>query len=249
MASSPLPILYSARDQGAARAVVSCFEAGKPRPNPAAFAVLDDGAGISYGAHQATHRSGSLWKVISSYIQNPRAQFAEALRPYSQLLQSAATVDIQSAASNAALKAALIQASADREMLAAQNEIFDRDYMKPALAECARRGWRTPLALATVYDSLIQGGWRRCSKPIVINDERVWLKSYYAVRRDYLKGLKSKAAQNSVYRPLSLLALALGDNWHLVAPFQLQVGRSLVGVTEDDIAANTTQPATLREII
>src|SRR5687768_4871313 len=51
-----------------AMAIVSIFETGKPRGNYATVAVLNDGAGISYGIKQFTHRSGSLLQVIEKYL-------------------------------------------------------------------------------------------------------------------------------------------------------------------------------------
>ena len=51
-----------------AMAIVSIFETGKPRGNYAALAVLNDGAGISYGIKQFTHRSGSLLQVVEKYL-------------------------------------------------------------------------------------------------------------------------------------------------------------------------------------
>ena len=50
-------------------AIVSIFETGR-LPSPDAYAtatVLADGAGVSYGAHQATAHSGSLLAVVAEY--------------------------------------------------------------------------------------------------------------------------------------------------------------------------------------
>jgi len=51
-----------------AMAVVNIFETGKPFGEFAAVAVLNDGAGISYGISQFTHRSGSLLAVVEKYL-------------------------------------------------------------------------------------------------------------------------------------------------------------------------------------
>jgi len=50
--------------------IISIFETGRV-PTPAAYAtcaVLKDGAGISYGKHQCTDKSGSLDLVCKRYI-------------------------------------------------------------------------------------------------------------------------------------------------------------------------------------
>ncbi len=55
-------------DISKAMAIVSIFETGKPHGNYAALVVLNDGAGISYGIKQFTHRSGSLLQVVEKYL-------------------------------------------------------------------------------------------------------------------------------------------------------------------------------------
>ena len=51
-----------------AEAIVRIFETGRPLGDPAAVTVLNDGAGISYGVDQFTHRSGSLLQVAEAYL-------------------------------------------------------------------------------------------------------------------------------------------------------------------------------------
>ena len=46
------------------KSIVSVFETGKAEGDPAAVVVLPDGAGISYGLHQATDRAGSLDEIV-----------------------------------------------------------------------------------------------------------------------------------------------------------------------------------------
>ena len=52
-----------------ALAIVNIFETGKPYGEFGAVAVLNDGAGISYGISQFTHRSGSLAAVVERYLE------------------------------------------------------------------------------------------------------------------------------------------------------------------------------------
>ena len=58
---------FSTLDLLKALAIVNVFETGKPFGEFTAVAVLNDGAGISYGISQFTHRSGSLAAVIERY--------------------------------------------------------------------------------------------------------------------------------------------------------------------------------------
>jgi hypothetical protein len=60
---------FSKLDLNLAATIVHIFETGRPFGDYAACVVLDDGAGISYGISQFTHRSGSLGAVVERYIK------------------------------------------------------------------------------------------------------------------------------------------------------------------------------------
>ena len=59
---------FTEQDKLKALAIVSIFETSKPFGSYAACVVLNDGAGVSYGIAQFTHRSGSLWEVVDRYL-------------------------------------------------------------------------------------------------------------------------------------------------------------------------------------
>src|ERR1043165_6842477 len=59
---------FTATDKLKTMAVVSVFETGKPFGKFSTVAVLDDGAGVSYGFSQFTHRSGALAAVLEKYL-------------------------------------------------------------------------------------------------------------------------------------------------------------------------------------
>ena len=61
---------FSDNDKLKAMAIVSVFETGKAFDDLSAVAVLNDGAGISYGLSQFTHRSGALAEVLEKYLAN-----------------------------------------------------------------------------------------------------------------------------------------------------------------------------------
>ncbi|HEX2640112.1 MAG TPA: hypothetical protein VHL50_06050, partial [Pyrinomonadaceae bacterium] len=60
---------FSDSDKLKALAVVSIFETSRPLGDFGAVAVLPDGAGISYGFCQFTHRSGALVEVLAVYLR------------------------------------------------------------------------------------------------------------------------------------------------------------------------------------
>src|SRR5688500_20383365 len=94
-------------DRLKAMALVNIFETGRPFGEYAALAVLNDGAGISYGISQFTHRSGSLHDVVSLYLESGgkagRVVLAESLA----LLRSPSPEAVRTAAADHRLKNAL----------------------------------------------------------------------------------------------------------------------------------------------
>src|SRR5687768_2339517 len=60
---------FSNIDRLKALAVVNIFETSRPFGSYGAVAVLNDGAGISYGISQFTHRSGALLDVVKRYLE------------------------------------------------------------------------------------------------------------------------------------------------------------------------------------
>lgn len=214
------------RTLAAARVVVSLFETGKKHGNPAALAVLDDGAGLSYGLHQATHRAGSLAKIVQAYAILQPLQTAIANDWYKLLINTSAA-NVTAQADNQKLRNWLKAAAHDPLMLRAQHEVFDREYLQPAMRECDQHGFNEPLSRVVVYDAFIQGGWRVCrdrtndkhSAPVA---EQEWIDDYLDVREAYLASLKSKAARASVYRPRALRELVKAGNWGLATPFKVR---------------------------
>src|SRR4051812_34055987 len=61
---------FNERAKLIALAIVHIFETGRVFGDYSAVAVLDDGAGVSYGINQFTHKSGSLFEVVSTYLDN-----------------------------------------------------------------------------------------------------------------------------------------------------------------------------------
>ena len=79
--------------------ILSIFETGRV-PTAASYqtcTILRDGAGISYGKHQATDNAGSLDKIVQKYIA-AGGKHAEALKPYVPRLAANETAKLNPAA-------------------------------------------------------------------------------------------------------------------------------------------------------
>ena len=113
-------------DRLKAMAVVNIFETGRPFGEYAALAVLNDGAGISYGINQFTHRSGSLHTVVSRYLESGSQNGRAVLSGKLALLRSPSAGAVRTASGDQQLKYALKAAARTPEMHAAQQSVaFD----------------------------------------------------------------------------------------------------------------------------
>ena len=117
-------------------AIVSIFETGKPRGNYAALAVLNDGAGISYGIKQFTHRSGSLLQVVEKYLATDATAGRGTIESRLPLLRRATKLAIDTLAGDERFKRALKDAAATTEMRAAQHAVAHERYLNKSISEC-----------------------------------------------------------------------------------------------------------------
>lgn len=212
-------------------AVVAVFETGRP-PSVEAYAtatILADGAGISYGLHQATAKSGSLVAVVREY-------YAAGQRLGTWDLNDALTAVLMSIGRDprsdlpprvgVALEL-LRQAGADPVMRAAQDGVFDRLYWAPAAAYAAGLRLVLPLSLLAVYDLAIQSGHGRIDAlrrtfaalpPSRGGDERGWTTALINARRSWLQGHGSEVVRRTTYRADELAGMAAMGRWHLDLP-------------------------------
>src|SRR5688572_24234931 len=173
-------------DLAKALAIVNVFETGRPFGEYSALAILNDGAGISYGINQFTHRSGSLAGVVAEYLSRGGKVGRQILAENLPLLQTSSSAAITTAAANERLKASLRTAAATREMQAAQHHVAFERYLRPAVEACAGSGFVLPLSLAVVYDSMTHGSWERIRDHVRIPPrpfncaafETVWITAY-----------------------------------------------------------------------
>ncbi len=209
-------------------AIVNIFETSRPFGDYAACVVLDDGAGVSYGISQFTHRSGSLAAVVETYLNNGGKVGVEILQASLPTLNQTSASAINKLASDERFKKALRSAAVTREMKAAQQHVAAEKYLRPALQICERMGFVTPLSLAVVYDSLIHGSWERIAlrvtplgvKPIASEDatlsEKAWITEYVRKRHFWLSKIKRLKATS--YRTRFFLEQIAIGNWDLRLP-------------------------------
>lgn len=216
--------------------VLSIFETGRI-PTEAAYAtctILADGAGISYGKHQATDRAGSLDAVVRLYIEN-EGRYATEFRAFLPLLASNASAKVPPKGpwgpDVTALVTALRLAGADPVMQAAQDTVFDANYFTPALAEAERAGLTTALGVLALYDTCIHSGPGRIAThraafpekaPVNGGNEHAWISAYLKTRRAWLAASPNELVRKTVYRPDALLALAAAGAWDLAMPLTVR---------------------------
>jgi chitosanase len=204
-------------DINKAKAIISIFETGKPSGNYAALAVLNDGAGISYGIKQFTHRSGSLLQVVEKYLASNAAAGRETIESRLPLLKRSTKFAIDTLASDARFKQALKGAATTKEMRDAQDSVATERYMAKAVAECRALGLSLPLSLAVVFDSVVHGSWLSLSGHLgPVFDEKTWIKDYVEHRHEWLKGIPR--LKTTAYRTTFFKDQISRNNWQLNLP-------------------------------
>ncbi|MGA2188453.1 MAG: peptidoglycan-binding protein [Steroidobacteraceae bacterium] len=231
--------------QVTARAVVNVFETGHILGNYAALAVLKGDSGhLSYGRSQAALGSGALYELLDAYCQKSTSDSAATIRSYLPRLKVRDfTLDTDDK-----LKQALKEAAAtDPIMRLSQDQFFDSRYLAPACRDADSLGIAEPLGVTVIYDSCVQGGWGLLKKrlgPMTTKGPKDWVQRYIALRRDWLKTLKSPLP-NTVYRMDAFASLIQLEKWNLELPFVVHN----VTITAEALAGDTATggpPRTLR---
>ncbi|UEC43178.1 MAG: putative Chitosanase [Methanothrix sp.] len=181
-----LMVLASAQEDQAQKMafdITGSFEGGKPN----SLQTYDAGI-ISYGMHQATLASGSLYNVLERYTELSKTSNSEGITKYLLRVQSR---DI-TLRNDVEFLNLLRDAASESAMVQAQNEIFSKDYYEPAKNKAATDGVTSPLGIAIYYDTNIQGGLeyiRRATNENFIQStptEQEWLSTFLDERRNYL---------------------------------------------------------------
>lgn len=234
---------FSERAKTIALAIVKIFETSKPFGDYSAVAVLDDGAGISYGVSQFTHKSGSLHAVLERYgklgglvpdtIIDARKDFESGR-------------NILKHSNNKPLRSALRSLGKDPLMQQAQREIAFEKYLKPALDACEGSNFVLPLSLAVIYDSMNHGSYAKIRDRVQLElpastkpeqYEREWITSYVRERHTWLNSVER--LKKTAYRTQFFLDQIARVNWNLALPVNVHGFK----LTEEILFPNSTAPA------
>ena len=217
-----------------ALAVVNIFETGRPFGEFATVAVLNDGAGISYGINQFTHRSGSLAAVIERYLEIGGTIGRYVLENALPNLQRKEPVVIRAYAKDERVKNVLCAAAVTREMRAAQMQIAFEKYLKPAVDQCDRLGFVLPLSLAVIYDSITHGSYEkirdrvrvtplgvqmRTAEAVTLISEKAWITQYVRERDRWLASIPRLNVTR--YRTRFFLNQIMLGSWDLKLPLNV----------------------------
>lgn len=205
--------------------ITHIFETSKAVGKTDAFAVLSDGAGISYGFSQFTHRSGSLKKVCTEYLRLGGTVGADVIKACLPNLANAAFITKYS--KDVGLKIALLAAGKTDLMRQAQEHVAVKYYMQPSINACDGSGFVLPLSLAVVYDANNQGGYaavrdrvsvKRSDFTSALAFEKAWITSFCIKRKTWLVTRPKAIVHATVYRPEFFLAQISASNWNLNFP-------------------------------
>lgn len=228
MAEASRDMTFTENDKLKALAIVSIFETSRAFGDYGACVVLDDGAGVSYGISQFTHRSGSLAAVVDAYLNGGGQVGSEILAAALPALMRTSAAAIDALASDERFKKTLRAAAVTREMKDAQRHVAFERYLRPALQICEAKRFVLPLSLAVVYDSVTQGSWNKISRNAgklpafelraggQRSDEMTWVLGYVRKRHLWLTNIPRLRATS--YRTKFFLDQIAVGNWELRLP-------------------------------
>jgi chitosanase len=214
--------MLTATQKRTAEAIVNIFETSEVRGNYGSVTVIPGDTGhLTFGRSQTTLASGNLHDLLTQYSQNGGARFASALAPYMVRLRDR---DLK-LDNDLHLHNVLRAAADDPVMRDTQDEFFDSRYWATAARAADREGLATPLGVAVVYDSAVQGSWpalrdrtNAACGTVAAAGERRWIDRYVSERRAWLANHSRRDLRATVYRMDSFKRLIALDAWSLTLP-------------------------------
>jgi len=216
--------------------ILSIFETGRV-PSPSAYStcsILSDGAGISYGKHQSTDKSGTLDLIFNAYI-NAGGKYSEQLKPYATYIRDSASAKYSSTSSSPDWCKKLIEllklAGADPIMQKIQDEVFDSHYWNPAFEHYKKCGLKTAMGMLVLYDTSIHSGSGNVNiirakfpelSPANGGDEKAWIKAYVAARKRWLLSSPNPLVRKTIYRMEEFEKILSANNWELATPLSIR---------------------------
>jgi chitosanase len=205
-----------------AEAIINIFETGVVLGMYGQVTLLEHDSGhLTFGRSQTTLGSGGLARLIGAYCDTAGARFGARLKPKLSALK-----DRDFALDNDSKFKNLLRATADDPIMRdIQDTFFEAAYWKPAEAEATRIGIRTPLGVATVYDSVVHGSWAALRDSTIDKigsvaqaGEQKWIQAYIANRREWMAKHARPDIRATVYRMDTFGALAAHGHWALELP-------------------------------
>jgi hypothetical protein len=231
---------FKMRDKLKAMAVVGAFETGAAFGKFSAVAVLNDGAGISYGFTQFTHASGALAEVLERYLAIGGVVGCMVIEDRMPIARKRTKIAVERLAADTAFRNAIRAAAVTDEMRSAQIEIAFKRFLEPAVKECSRLGFTSPLSLAVVYDSMVHGSWEKIrdkvsssSSPRLPTYEFAWVNEFVELRDRWLASIPR--LKTTRYRTRFFLDQIKLENWELRLPLRVQ------GVTISDATVESIE--------
>jgi chitosanase len=209
-----------------AQAIVNIFETSEVLGNYGKVTVRPGDAGhLSFGRSQASLASGNLGKLVQGYCANPNARFGKRLATYlPRFIAHDLSLDDDTQVQN------ILRTSADDKVMRdAQDRLFDDAFWQPSTRAAELVGITSPLGVAIVYDSTIQGSWATVrdrtqeeAGDIGAIGEQAWVGAYVVTRRAWLAESQSEVTRNSVYRMDEFQRLIDQGCWDLPLPLAVR---------------------------
>lgn len=205
----------------AAQALVHLLATGEARADHAAVAQEPgESARLSFGRPGATLGSGHLHLLVERYCACVGARFGARLRAWLPALSSrSASAERDTKLHN------LLRASADDPVMRdLQDSLFEELYWDPALRAASRLDIRSPLGVAVVHDSWIEGAWTQLRDRALAGGsvqqlgEHEWVRRYVRLRREWLATHPNALQRASVARMDAFLRLIEDEAWALPLP-------------------------------
>lgn len=227
-------MILTTTQRSTVESIVAIFETGQI-PSTHAYStvtVLADGAGISYGLHQATARSGSLVSVLREFYALGGTLGDWSLdAATSAVLLSVDRAPLPLPPKVAEAMGRLREAGADSRMRQAQDAVFERLYWAPALRQAADLRLVLPLSMLALYDLAIHSGLGRLAAlrptfpevpPVRGGDERLWTSALIETRHRWLLASSREVIRRTAYRTQALRDLVAADRWTLERPLTVR---------------------------
>jgi chitosanase len=155
-ALAPFSELLTPEQRRRADALISVFENDTPEIQYGYAENLDDGRGITVGRAGFCTGTGDAYEVVARYAAlRPEAPLVRFLPELRRLLTAAYPSETRGLSGFAE---AWHAAAADAAFRAAQDAVVDSLYYRPALRRARTIGLTLPLAVAALYDTIIQHG-------------------------------------------------------------------------------------------